>query len=276
MITASVDMTGFNQGMAGLVRQLGLSAKLVVKKEVMELMKTLAKTSPPKDKEKTKRDIAYKIDQKFSALNDMQTNFEALHGKESKTGLKFYGANSKYLFAAARDSDMRESDQRTLLGIHYRTKTVQGTRRVIVPFKNRNTNQRVAIASKILTTTKQRNGLIKRIQNRVGRLKAAWLVASKGGRIILSGSNLPPQWVTRHVAGAHGNYVDGLAIQGNPKFTLINFSKGVTERNVVFFVQRALNIRAKAMMENLRQILKGPKKLSDYAKGLDSANRITL
>ena len=52
MITATVDISGFNRGMAGFVDRLGLHAPVVLKKEMGELVKTLVKVTPGADVQK--------------------------------------------------------------------------------------------------------------------------------------------------------------------------------------------------------------------------------
>jgi hypothetical protein len=169
----------------------------------------------------------------------------------------------------AADSDMRKSSESYLLQVYYRSKIIQLHRRIVLPFKNRKTSQRVALLGKILTTTKQVNIIIKRIQGHVGRLKCGWLVAVRDGAIRLSGSDfIPPQWVTRHLKGARGWFINELGRPQTPTFTIANTSKGVSAGVSKYFVQQALNIRAKAMAANLAHFLSGKKPLSAYAGGI--------
>lgn len=261
----NIDYTLFNQGMAGLVRATKKNSQVVIAKEMGELVKTLVRISPPKEPRKTKDSIRLNFHKKFSAL-DRATGFEDLDKEQSSTGLKWYGANSKYLFGGAPDSDLRESSQKTLLGVYYRVKNVQGHHRIIVPFKNRKTRQRVAILTRVLTTPEKIAALVKRVQAHVGRLKAGWLAAVRDGAIKITGAYKPPKYVTDHMnAGLRGRYEDRLRDEKNPSFLIANSAKGITNRYTQFLIQSAVTIRAKAMVRNAALYLKGKKKLADYA-----------
>jgi len=267
MITGHVESFGASRGITELIRVLKINPRIVVAKETGELIKTLVRISPPKNPAKTRADIQKKISSRFQALGEQSTRFEQSDKAEGKTGIKWYGASSKYLFGGARDSDLRKADQRTLLHVYYRARSVQGSQRIVLPFKNRNTRQRVAILTKIITTTKQVAGLVKRVQGHVGRLKAGWLVAVTRGPIKITGANMPKKWVTKHAAGARGTYINGLRKDGDASFTIINQAKGVTGKKSVYWVGQALKIRAKAMLVNARMFAEGKKYLSDYARG---------
>jgi hypothetical protein len=268
IIIAKVDMTGFNAGMAGLVLKVGLNSRVVIKKETGELIKELVRNSPPKNPTKTRESIKGNVGKNFNILRDGQdANFEGLDEKTSSTGVKWYAASPKYLYGGLPESDMRKSSQADLLQIHYRTKSVDLHKRVILPFKNPRRMQRVALLQKIVTTKSQVNALIRRIQSHVGRLKAAWLAPVVDGKITLSGGKMPPQWVTRHADGqSPGAYIDGLDIKGAPRFTIINRAKGISNQYVNFFVQLAVKSRAASMRTNAALLFSGKKKLSDYAR----------
>ena len=257
----------FDQGIASLIHLAGLNARDVIEKESGELIKTLVRISPPENPAGTKEKIKTNVSGKFSRLSDTGANFENVDSKESKTGLKYYAASSKFLFAGARDNDMRKSSQADLLRVYYATKHVQRHARIVVPFTNRRTSQRIAILTKTVTSKSQVNELVKRIQSHVGRLKAGWMVAVWQGAIKLRGAFLPTNVVTRHREGARGNYVNGLNTENNPRFTIINTSKGVTGRTSKFLIKRAMEIRSAAMQKNALLFMSGKKYISDYTKG---------
>jgi hypothetical protein len=121
------------------------------------------------------------------------------------------------------------------------------------------------ISQKILTTQKQQEALARRIKNHRGRLKAGWMTAVFSGQIHISGANMPPQWVTRHASGARGSHVNGLSNRNFPNFTIINSAKGIGHRAVSYFVNKAVQVRAKAMSKNALLFMQGKKNLSDYA-----------
>lgn len=269
MITADIDMTGFNQGIQALMRSVGATSRVIVEKETGELIKTLVRISPPKDsgaKAKQLEGIRAHISKTFHIFGKA-TNFEYDSTQTSKSGMKWYAASSKYLFGGAPDTDMRKAGQKDLLTVHYSRKNVQGSGRIISSFRNRKTSQRVAIITKIVTVKKQVTDLIKRVQKNVGRLKAGWLVAARDGKVRLTGANLPPEWVKKHVNGGTRGRADvQLKDPANPHITITNFAKGVRNEASLYFVNQALKIRSQAMMKNAELFTRGKKNLSDYTK----------
>lgn len=266
MITATVDTSVFNYGIAGLIHKVGLQSRVVIEKETGELMKTLVRTSPPRDPKKTRESIKKSVSQRFNSLASQDSEFESKNAKLGGTGVKWYAATDKFLYGVAPDSDMRNATVETLRKVLYRAKTVAGKTRIVVPFKHPRKLQRVAILTKVLVKKAQQTALITRISKNIGRLKAAWLVAATNGPIKLSGGNQPPGWVLRHAQGAKGRYINGLADPAKPTFTIANFAKGIGQRQVNGLVQLALNIRAKAIQANIGFFLSGRKKLSDYIR----------
>lgn len=262
MITANVDMTLFRKGLAGLIRDARISAPVVVKKETGELIKTLVKLSPP-DKPKTTRDaITARIRRKFLAAS---VATERGHNMVSEDGTIYYRSDSNFLFGVAADRDLRRASVEELKAAYYSIKTVDGATRIVYPFRKRKGRQRVAILQNILTREATVKKLIAKLRNHVGRLKAGWLVASLHGAVRLTGSNLPPKWVTRHAAGARGTFIDGTGNKEFPTFTIANSAKGISQRRVNEIVQIAVNLRGKAMAKNATFFMKGKKRIADYA-----------
>ena len=269
MITAEVDMTAFNQGIQALMRSVGATSRFIVEKETGELIKELVKISPPSDAvKKTKQldGIRKQISKTFQIFGKAN-NFEYDNTQASKSGMKWYAASSKYLFGGAPDTDMRKANTKELLAVHYRRREVQGSGRIIAAFKNRKTSQRVAIITKIITAKKQVEALIKRVQKNVGRLKAGWLVAARDGKVRLTGANLPPVWVKRHVNGGTRGRADiQLDDPTNPHITITNFAKGVRSEASLYWVNMALRNRAGKMLINADLYTRGKKNLADYSK----------
>lgn len=277
----TIDTSGFNAGMEGLVRRLKIDSKTVIIKEAGELMKTLVKVTPPADKDKTKAGIADKVRARFGAAStaSLSGREETLYTNASKGrtkhfgvnvdpersygGIKYYAADPQFLHGVAEDADMRKASVEQLRHLLYHiTKSGNQT----YPF-NHPRKQKVKISRKIFTTPEQQKALTERVQKHVGRLKAGWLVAWVDGRIPITGSNLPYQWVTRHARGARGRYIDGLGVENFPTFSIGNFAQGIKQKDMRSFVQTALSIRTKAMPENARLIFSGKKNLADYASG---------
>ena len=267
MITTQVDMTGFNRGIAGLIHQVGLNSRLVVEKEVGELVKTLVIQAPPKKPNESRQAIKAKLNFRFQAFRDQNNFYDRENIKPSRTGLKYWAANAKHLYAGAADSDMTKASKAELLNVHYKHRNLSGSRRLVVDFKHPRKLQKVAITTKILTKQKQVNELIKTLQARIGRLKAAWMVGVLEGKIKITGARQAPQYVLNNLnSKTRGTCQVDLFAKDNPSITLSNFAKGVTGNASKRFVQYALNIRAMAMAKNASVFLAGKKPLSSYAR----------
>jgi hypothetical protein len=259
MLTADININEFNQGLARYQNQLGLDARKVMRTELGQLVKTLVRISPPSDRNKSMRMMKAKIEKKFTKLRTQQNNYDQVEIRPSRSGLKYWAANSNFLFAGAADADMTKATTNELRAVHYRTRKQSGSYLLVVPFKIPRKKQRVAITTKIFTTEKQIAALGKRIAKNFGRLKAGWLAPLKKGAISAGGKFAVPNWVRIHMPGLRGDFIDGINTPSNPSFTLINRAKGVDGKASKRFVNYALRIRAKAMAANAKLILAGKK-----------------
>lgn len=263
IVARNIDMRGFNRGTAGLIRDAGVSAPVVVRKETMELIKTLSRISPPKDPARSRASIDANLDRKFQLLAEARDGLpERLKGKPLPNGMIPYSVNERFLRVVLPRSDMRGASVTQLRDLSYR---VNKHGRIISPFKFPHRRQRVMILQQVLTKKSTVNKLKAYFKSHLGRLKAAWLVATVFGSLRLTGSNQPPQWVKQHAQKAKGTFVDATGDPRRPTFTIINYAKGIGDRQVTYIVQAAVNIRAKAMQVNAALFMKGKKKLSQYA-----------
>ena len=260
----TVDISGFNRGLAGFVDRFGIEARVVLKKEMGELVKTLVKTTPGADVEKLKTFN----ENKFAKLGDAQ-NSEAKWanggGKVGASGILWYAVDSNYLSGVAPQDDKRNATPEELEKFSWRI-TKGG--RLNLPIKG-HARQRALIYQQILTKASTVKKMIALKLKNCGRLKAGWLVAVARGDLFLTGGNQPPQWVKRHMSATHGGYsIDASATKNFPSFTIANRAHGIGNRtlNLNWIVQQALNIRAKAMASNLGLFMRGKKHLSDYAR----------
>lgn len=267
MITAQIDLTGFNRGIQGLIAATKQSGRVVVQKEAGELIKTLVRISPPKNLSQSRANVKRDVTTSFKVLGDVVTNFESNPSKEGSTGVKWFSATSRFLYGMTKDSDMRKASERDLLRVYYQPKTHYGQPFIVAPFRNRNTSQRTAIATRIVTKKKQVDALVKKLQGHLGRLKAGWMVAVWKGGIKITGGYLPPQWVTKHEHGARGRCdTSGLQNTSAPSLIIANFAKGINSNSSARFVGYAVKIRAKAMATNAAVFAAGKKPLSSYAR----------
>ncbi len=259
MITANIDLTGLNRGIAGLIRATGLESKIVVAKEMGELEKTLVRLSPKAKPANITRDIS----RKFETVGDEGNSNMDRHGKVGASGIDWYRVDSEFLRGVAPKDDKRGASVDELKALSYRI-TKKG--RLNLPFRNRKGSQRVLLYQSIVTKRSTVNKLIAAKKKNRGRLAAAWLAPVFKGIIRLTGANLPPGFVTDHANGVRGDYINGLDIPKNPTFTVMNFAKGVGKPAVVSMMRTAVAIRIKAMQANALMFMRGKKRVSDYAR----------
>lgn len=262
MITTGIDMSGLNRGIAGLIRRAGIEAKIVVSKETSELVKTLVKISPPRNPTKTRKTIASDIRNRFEMASDSYWSDQYAKTAQSPSGMRWYTFDHDFLRGVSPVNDLRNASVETLDKLRWKVNKY-GCQ--VLPFKHPRTYQRVLLSQTILTRKSTLNALVRKAQAAVGRLKAGWLVSVFVGSLQLSGVNLPPQWVTRHQKGARGRFEDGRNRPTRPYFKITNTARGISQSSIAGLIRAAVNIRARAMATNLRMMLSGKKKLSDYA-----------
>ncbi len=254
----SVDMTGFSAGLRGLAN-LGIPMSKVIREETGQLIKTLVNISPAAKARRIQDDIK----RKFEWLG-MDIVNPKLEGQQSGSGIKWVSVNKHYLTGVDPVTDMRKASVEELKQLSY--KVTNKGRRIRKDFTDPRTHQKVLILTKLLTKQKTVNALANAKAKNRGRLKAAWLPAIRDGVIKIGGRLMPPQWVTRHARGARGDYLNQLSDPKNPSFTIMNRAKGLKLLAESHFVERALEIRAKAMVANVAGFFKRGKNLADYAK----------
>ena len=268
MLTTTVDMAGFNAGMAGLVQKLRLNARVVVKKEAGEMIKELVKRSPPKNPTQTRNGISASIGRAFNIVaDDRLSDRTGIRGgwKIGASGILWFGAGHDLLHGIAAKNDKTGASVDDLERIRF---TVTKYGQQILPFRHPRKHQRVSLSQQITTKKSTVQKLIAKTRKHVGRLKAGWMVAVAKGAVSLSGDKMPPAWVTTHAASARGRYEDYTNTPDNPSFVIANASKGITQRGMDFIVQLAVKSRVASMVGNAKFMLspKGKARLADYAK----------
>lgn len=263
MVTATINMTLFNRGMSGLLN-VGVRMKPLVQKEAGELSKTLVNITPPDSPTKTRENIKSGISSKFALAGDSEnSNLDRYSGTVGPAGIKWYQVDSEFLRGIAPEKDMRKASVEDLNKLRF---SITAKGRQTLAFRHPRQRQRVLLYQTVLAKASTIRKLITRAQSHVGRLKAGWLVAVGAGVLKLTGSK-PPQFVMRHIANARGSYINGLNNPKGPQFTITNSAVGIGQRNVLRLVQKAMDIRGKAMLNNARLIFKGKKTLASYAGG---------
>ncbi len=257
MVIASVDMTNFNRGLTGLINQVGLNNRVVIKKETGELIKTLVRITPKAKPEKIRSDISGK----FNMVGNQQNSQFSGTGP---SGINWYSVDEHFLRGIAPEADKTNASVSELKKLLY---TITKKGKVRLPFKHLHLRQEVILYQTITTKAATVNKLIAaKIKNR-GRLAAAWLVAVFKGNITLTGAHQPPAYIMKHAtAEARGYFIDGTHSKTSPSFMIANYAAGIGNRDLNGLVNTALKIRAKAMAANTLFFMKGKKNLADYAK----------
>lgn len=260
MITASVDMTGFNKGLIRFIAVLGVEAPRVIKYECGKLIETLVRVTPPADVNKSKARIKSSIYARFEAakqhVDDGDKKWSS--NKNGRGDIVWYAWSPSFIFGVTKESDRRNDTVDELKRLLY-TLTKGG--RSALGFLQPRKQQRVLIKRKILTSQVTVLELTKLIQSHVGRLKAGWIVAIDA----LGFSGSLPEYVMKHKQIALGSFKDGTGSKTYPSFTITNSAYGVGQKDMTWLVKKAVGIRSKAMLANFRLLFSGKKKLSDYA-----------
>lgn len=265
VLTATVDMTGFNAGMRGLIQKCRIAAPVVVKKEAGELIKELVLRSPPKDPKKSRAAIGTELEYKFRSISDnANSNMEGLRGGlgNGAGGIRWLTVDSRFLFGVAPQKDFRKASVADLAKLRFQI--TKSGRSLILPFRHPRKRQRVLLVQAILTKKSTVAKLIARVRKNVGRLKAGWLVGVTEGKVSISGAKMPPAWVTVHVSGARGRCDDFTGMPNKPAMVLANSAKGITQKGMNFIVQLAVKSRAASMVGNARAMFSGKKRLATY------------
>lgn len=263
MLTADIDMSGYNRAAEALLRSVGVTSRVFVEKETGELIKTLVRLSPPKDPSRSRFKAETDVRSRFAlAATGGFRNFEDTTG--TGDGVRWYSVDESFLRGALPENDMTKESFENL----YKTFRKYNKRgRTNTSFNPPRKRQRVLISQKLLATKNQITKIASKVKKNFGRLKAAWMVATIGGAIKLSGGNRPPKWVTNHLNyQSRGRFENGLSVPHNASFTIANFAKGIGSKEVNRLAGLAVSIRTKAMMQNSDLYTKGKKNMADYAR----------
>lgn len=241
----------------------GGDASEVVKDESRLLAMGISKVAQPKNRKKTGERIARSFESKFKALSEDQTQGDHL-GKPGSTGVRWYRADSKFLYGVAPDSDMRQASAETLLNIYYHTKKIEGKTRIVVDFNHPRKQQRVAITTKVTVKKSTLNRAIAIAKLAIGKLPASWFATAKKIKPAL----VAPQWIERHIKGNKTTKsitdISRMAIPESPSITLGSRAVGVSKFSRP--IQFAIDLRAKKMNARLNLILSGYSR--DVASGI--------
>lgn len=255
---AELDYTEFQRGLSAMVQRAGIQFKRVIKKESGELLKTLVRLSYPENRTKTNKNIEQRVRSVFKKNESVPKSKHPNNG-----GIKWYAANSEHIYGIAPQKDLRGAgfDEVYATYKQIRGKPVGAGRESTM---RRNTKQTAVVINRFIVKRGQIREVIRRVQSHVGRMKAGWLPAVRDGVVKISGEYSPPGFVVRHYSGARGKYQVDFSDESNLFGEFTNFAKGIGKHLRNNFINRALQIRGRAMAKNAELYFKGKKFIGEY------------
>ena len=250
----------FNRRMQQKVDKLGLAGPVVVKQEAGQLCRTLVELTGPKNRSKARQRIASKVGGFFQVLNSenphdyQDAKLKDIRTKEGYGDIWWYSFTHSAVYGVSKDKDMTRSTPEELYSFYFGTK-VNRLGRIVGKTRGKQTYY---IWQKVMTTKARVQKLIKRLQDHLGRQKAAWAITWRDDLGAPNGTLGPvPEWVMRHAirGKARGTSINGLGIKGHPTFTMINYALGISKSRGILAI--AFKIRAKAMGDYMRRVVRG-------------------
>jgi hypothetical protein len=252
------NFSQFNHNMGRYCDELGLAGPEVVLNQSGLLSRTLIEISPPLRKEQTAKKIDASIDSKIvSVAAPPREFFGTMGGKNGSGDVDWYAWYPTALYGVKREADMLEATPEELFAV---LKKVAPDGRIDAGMRGK---QHVWIWQKIVARKATVLKIKKMLKDRIGRLKAAWVVCWQDSGSPNGSVGPVPEWVMKHAPGSRnlqtGFTVNGLGIPGFPTFTITNQCAGVSQLIKQHLMDDALGIRAKAMAADLALYANGTK-----------------
>jgi hypothetical protein len=255
MITADLDISGWNAKAARYVTELGIDGQKVIKTQAGLLVRTLINLTPPRKLGESQKAIDHNVKARFGLVSSLSTGFvQGNGGKAGHGDVRWLFSTPHLLMGVEKDRDMTKAGSDELYKLYFAIRQRRGYQE-----RGLRGKQSVRIWQKVTTTEKQSKQVANRVKAHLGRQKAGWLPSYDELR---PAGAAPPQWVTRHRQGARGTFLSGLMVPGAPSVTLVNRAFGIEKSAIV--VKQALQVRERAMVKDIDLYLKGVKKKADF------------
>jgi hypothetical protein len=251
MINAQIDTTKLNSAMRRYVSELGFAAGEVVRNQTRLLMRDIFNHAPPTSKSKANQRINRDINAKMTTLP------QSLRGKKSGPKRNWLNVSPWDLIGVDPQNDYRRSSD------VYKPFRNRDFARSKFPVAGRRGKQKIRLVNRMLVTKAAKSQLSKRLMNRVGRIKASFLV---GWYSISKGGWSPPAWVSRQIYKGVGHFADITHSKDKPSFTIIANATGVESDRVVGIVRKAVNFRYHSMIKDVQLYMKGIKKKAGFSR----------
>lgn len=257
--TVTVDASIFNRMVSRIASASRRDIQSVLRQQSALFIKEAIKRTPPQTVSKTRDSIQKRVDGTVEKAGETADKFKGL--KQGASGITWYGVNGKFLFGVEAERDFRKKgNEEAYKGF----KELDRKGRRIVSFRGRKGTQRVKLSGRILLKKSQLTYIANRIKKHIGRLKAGWLPAADGLKVV----GIPAS-VSRHRAGAKGAFIDASGSTQSPHIDITNFANGIAKARGI--INQTMSVRLEAMANNLRLIVSGYDK--DVKRGIQAGGR---
>lgn len=256
----NVQMGRLRDAISLRITRLGGNTKTIVKRQAGLLCRTLINLSPPKDYDKSARRIEDRVNTKFHQIN---TGGGADHSGDiakQGDGTVIWTGSSKFaVYGIAKDVDYRDASVEGLEALFLGRGGIKRTAGR-AKYPRGHGQQDVYVWQKIVTKKATVKALAKRLIQRIGRLKAGWMV---GWQECGSPGATVPQWIAKHRTGARGRCDMQLDIPNAPSVIITNSARGVSEIKRNGILASAMRIRADAIVKDVQFAITNPKEWSE-------------
>jgi hypothetical protein len=248
------NMDAWREALNARISTLQLSAPQELRRQAGLLARTLIQIMPPSDAAKTRGNIEkhVKILAGYTAPGDIpDTDWDSPQraGKSDHGDVIWNTFQPLALGGTAREMDVRGDSTEQLYQRLFSAERWSKHGRALVGHRGK---QDVWIKHQLLIKKATLAAVVRKVKDHYGRLKAGFIPAWIQLGSPEGGQGAIPGYLSKHIRGARGTSYDELSVVDNPAFTLINFAKGCGAPQAGASLSRALAIRARAMMNDLR------------------------
>lgn len=261
------DISAFNSRLSARFQLLGGRQKVIVKRQAGLLCRTLINITPPRDRKKTADKITAQVNKRFQKMGEDNSGHIFSDPGPMKAGrgnVRWYAFSPKGIYGIAKDVDFTDATADQLYMLYFGRKLNSEGRFIA----GRRGKQVVKIWQRITVNVETVRVLIKRLIGHIGRLKAsflpAWKASGSPGRAV-------PQWISQHEEGARGYAIDGLASPNSPEFTVGSTAEGAGSTAMAQQARAAVQIRFKAMENDIVFAIQHPDKWSEREAASNAA-----
>ncbi len=257
MITANVDMTGFNRMLFRYLPLVEGGLKEIVRNQSALLIEELVKITPPRNLQKARAKIERSVRKDFIAAG-ASPSYNLLNEGRSNPGEELWVQSSlRSLSFIDKSNDLRGlSDLKgrsgaivsSMYGLSWAIKD-RGRRLLSVGIRGK---QHVYRLNKQMVNRNAFKQYLKDKQARLGRLKAGWITGEGALRRLHI-----PAWVRKHISDPTvGYYLNWLERKDHAGFEIHNTARGASQSWITRLARLAVSARIAKMTIDIRRKLK--------------------